>query len=49
VHEFFLLALAGFSGVIIYFPALYYMMFDHAERFRAKKIIKKFIGILKRA
>ena len=49
VHEFFLLALAGFSGVIIYFPALYYMMFDHAERLRAKKLIKKFTGKLKRA
>ena len=44
IHEFFLLALAGFSGVLIYFPALYYMMFDQAERIRAKKIISKYTG-----
>ena len=49
LHEFFLLALAGISGVLIYFPALYYMMFDHAERIRAKKIIGKVTGKLRRA
>ena len=49
IHEFFLLVLAGFSGVLIYFPALYYMMFDHAEKIRAKKIVGKFIGKLRRA
>ena len=49
MHEFFLLALAGISGVLIYFPALYFMMFDHAEKIRAKKIIAKFTGKLRRA
>ncbi|MBR2911204.1 MAG: hypothetical protein IKC05_06305, partial [Lentisphaeria bacterium] len=49
IHEFFLLALAGVSGVLIYFPALYFMMFDHAEKIRAKKIIGKFINKLRRA
>ena len=49
LHEFFLLALAGISGVLIYFPALYYMMFDHAEKIRAKKIIEKFTGKFRRA
>ena len=49
LHEFFLLALAGFTGVLIYFPALYFMMFDHAEKIRAKKIIGKFTGKLRRA
>ena len=49
LHEFFLLALAGVSGVLIYFPALYYMMFDHAEKLRAKKIIGKFTARLRRA
>ena len=49
MHEFFLLALAGISGVIIYFPALYYMMFDHADKVRAKKIISKFTAKLRRA
>ena len=48
IHEFFLLVLAGISGVLIYFPALYYMMFDHAEKIRAKKIIGKFTGKLRR-
>ena len=48
-HEFFLLALAGFTGVLIYFPALYFMMFDHAEKIRAQKIIRKFTGKLRRA
>ena len=43
-HEFFRLALGGFTGVLIYFPALYYMMFDHAEKIRAKKIIGNIIG-----
>ena len=49
LHEFFLLALAGFTGVLIYFPALYFMMFDPAEKLRAKKIIHKFTGKLRRA
>ncbi len=49
IDEFFLLALAGVSGVLIYFPALYFMMFDHAEKMRAKKIIAKIIGKLRRA
>ncbi|MBO5723390.1 MAG: oligosaccharide flippase family protein [Lentisphaeria bacterium] len=49
LHEFFLLALAGISGVIIYFPALYFMMFDCAEKMRTKKIIGKFLGQLRRA
>ncbi|MBE6391257.1 MAG: hypothetical protein E7042_03525 [Lentisphaerae bacterium] len=49
MHEFFLLALAGISGVIIYFPALYFMMFDHAEKVRVKKIISKFTGKQRRA
>ena len=49
MHEFFLLVLAGFSGVLIYFPALYFMMFDHAEKIRTKKLIGKFAGKLRRA
>ena len=49
IHEFFLLALAGITGILIYFPALYYMMFDHAEKIRAKKIINKITGKLRRA
>ena len=48
MDEFFLLALAGISGVLIYFPALYFMMFDHAEKIRAKKIIDKVIGKFRR-
>ena len=49
MHEFFLLALAGVSGVLIYFPALYFMMFDSAEKMRTQKLIKKFTGKLRRA
>ena len=49
IHEFFLLALAGISGVLIYFPALYYMMFDHAEKLRSKRLINKVTGKLRRA
>ena len=49
LHEIFLLVLAGISGVLIYFPALYFMMFDHAEKIRAKNIIEKFTGKLRRA
>ena len=49
IHEFFLLALAGISGVLIYFPALYFMMFDHAEKIRSKKIIEKITSKLRRA
>ena len=49
MHEFFLLALAGVSGVLIYFPALYFMMFDSSEKMRTRKIIAKFTGKLRRA
>ena len=49
IHEFFLLALAGVTGAAIYFPALYFMMFDHAEKIRARKIVRKFTGKFKRA
>ena len=49
LHEFILLALAGFSGILIYFPALYFMMFDHAEKIRTKKILNKITGKLRRA
>ena len=49
IHELFLLALAGISGVLIYFPALYFVMFDHAEKIRIKKILEKFTGKLRRA
>ena len=49
MHEFFLLILAGITGTLIYFPALYFMMFDCAEKLRARKIIHKFTGKLKRA
>ena len=49
IHEFFLLALAGISGCLIYFPALYFMMFDHAEKIRIRKIIGKFTAKLRRA
>ena len=48
LHDFFLLALAGFSGCLIYFPALYFMMFDHAEKLRTRKIIGKLTGKLRR-
>jgi hypothetical protein len=44
LHEFFLLALAGVSGVLIYFPALYFMMFDPADKLRVKNIIGKITG-----
>ncbi|MBE6366547.1 MAG: hypothetical protein E7052_01390 [Lentisphaerae bacterium] len=49
LHEFVLLALAGVSGMLIYFPALYYMMFDHAEKIRAKKLLGRITGKLRRA
>lgn len=49
LHEFWLLALAGVSGMLIYFPALYFMMFDHAEKLRAKNIIRKLTAKLRRA
>ena len=49
IHEFFLLALAGISGVLIYFPALYFMMFDNAEKIRTKRIIGKITNKLRRA
>ena len=49
MHELFLLALAGISGVIIYFPALYFMMFDHAEKMRLNKLVGKVTGKLRRA
>ena len=48
-NEFILLFLAGVTGVAIYFPALYFMMFDHAEKARAQKIISKFTAKFKRA
>ncbi|MBR2426022.1 MAG: oligosaccharide flippase family protein [Lentisphaeria bacterium] len=49
LHEFFLLVLAGVTGILIYFPALYFMMFDTTEQLRAKKIIGKFTAKLRRA
>lgn len=49
LHEFFLLILAGITGSLIYFPALYFMMFDHAEKIRARRIIHKVTGKLRRA
>ena len=49
MHEFLLLALAGISGVIIYFSALYFMMFDNSDKMRIRKIIDKIIGKLRRA
>ena len=49
IYDFFLLALAGISGLLVYFPALYFMMFDHAEKIRAQKIIGKFTGKFRRA
>ena len=47
--DFFLLALAGISGVMIYFPALYYLLFDQTEKLRARKLIHKFTDKLKKA
>ena len=47
--DFFLLALAGLSGVMIYFPALYYLLFVQMEKLRARKLIHKFTDKLKRA
>ena len=49
LHEFFLLILACVTGGLIYFSALYFMMFDHAEKLRAQKIINKITGKLRRA
>jgi len=49
IHEFFLLALAGISGCLIYFPALYFMMFDHADKLRTKKFLGKITGKFRRA
>jgi hypothetical protein len=49
IYEFFLLALAGISGILIYFPALYFMMFDHAEKARIRKLIGRFAGKAGRA
>ena len=49
IHEFFLLMFAGITGGLIYFPALYFMMFDSAEKMRARKMIDKFAGKLRRA
>ena len=48
IHEFFLLLLAGISGVVIYFPALYFMMFDQIEKMRARKIIHKVLAKIRR-
>ena len=33
----------------IYFPALYFMMFDHADKLRVKKIFSKITGKMRRA
>ena len=49
INEFILLVLAGFTGVLIYFPALYFMMFDYAEKQRAKRIIRKITRKLRSA
>lgn len=49
MDEFFLLVLAGISGVLIYFPALYFMMFDHAEKIRARKLMDKIFSRFRRA
>ena len=49
LHEIFLLILAGITGVMIYFPALYFMMFDDTEKLRARNIISKFTSKLRRA
>ena len=48
MDEIFLLLLAGISGILIYFPALYFMMFDHAEKLRARKLLDKVTGKLRR-
>ena len=48
IHEFFLLVLAGISGCLIYFPALYFMIFDHTDKLRTKKLLGKFTGKLRR-
>ena len=48
IDEIFLLLLAGISGILIYFPALYFMMFDHAEKLRARKLLDKVTGKLRR-
>ena len=49
IHEFFLLVLAGISGCLIYFPALYFMMFDYADRLRTKKLLGLIREKLRRA
>jgi O-antigen/teichoic acid export membrane protein len=49
MHEIFLLILAGISGCLIYFPAIYFMMFDHADKFRTKKFLGKIVGKMRRA
>ncbi|MBO7328341.1 MAG: oligosaccharide flippase family protein [Lentisphaeria bacterium] len=49
IHEFFLLILAGISSMLIYFPALYFMMFDFSEKMRVRKLISKFTAKLRRA
>lgn len=41
VHEFLLLLLAGFSGGVIYLPALYFMMLDNAEKMQTQKFFQK--------
>ena len=48
IDEIFLLLLAGISGILIYFPALYFMMFDHAEKLRARKLLDKVTGKFRR-
>ena len=44
-----LLVLAGISGCLIYFPALYFMMFDYADRLRTKKLLGLIREKLRRA
>ena len=48
IHEFFLLILAGISGCLIYFPALYFMMFDQSDKLRAEKFLGKITGKMRR-
>ena len=49
INEFFLLILAGITGTIIYFPALYFMMLDNVEKMRVREFIEKFTGKLRRS
>ena len=49
INEFFLLILAGITGTIIYFPALYFMMLDKIEKMRVREFVEKFTGKLRRS